>query len=169
MRVTDQGVPVDELIRVVKDSVLAAGVSRASQTRDLQVTSVRLILEVVASKTAGGRLDFRVPVLGMKLRLGGMVTRKDTHTIDMALVPIQERAVRGAEIEEVLVNAIETIRQVVASAAAGNDPWLLSDAAIDISFAIDQTGTISLGAEGELTNEVTHTLRLGLGPAQTNN
>ena len=164
MRVTDQGVPVDELIRVVKDSVQAAGVSRASQNRDLQVTSVRLILEVVASKTAGGRLDFRVPVLGMKLRLGAMVTRKDTHTIDMALVPIQERAVRGAEIEEVLVNAVETIRQVVASAAAGNDPWVLSDAAIDISFAIDQTGTISLGAEGELASEVTHTLRLGLGP-----
>jgi hypothetical protein len=164
LRVTDQGVPVDELIRVVKDSVQAAGVSRTSQTRDLQVTSVRLALEVVASKTAGGRLDFRVPVIGMKLRLGGVVTRKDTHTISMALVPKEERPVRGGEIEEVLVSAIETIRQVVASAAAGNDPWILSDAAIDISFAINQAGTISLGAEGELANEITQTLRLGLGP-----
>jgi Trypsin-co-occurring domain 2 len=164
MRVTDQGVPVDELIRVVKDSVQAAGVSRTSAKRDLQVTSVQLILEVVASKTAGGRLDFRVPVLGMRLRLGGMVTRKDTHTIDMTLMPVQERPVRGGDVEEVLVSAIETIRQVVASAAAGNDPWVLSDAAIDISFAVNQTGTISLGAEGELGNEITHTLRLGLGP-----
>ena len=164
MRVTDQGVPVDELIRVVKDSVQAAGVSRASENRDLQVTSVRLILDVVASKTSGGRLDFRVPVLGMKLRLGGMVTRKDTHTIDMTLAPKQERPVRGGDVEEVLVNAIETIRRVVASAAAGDDPWLLSASTIDISFAINQTGTISLGAEGELANEVTHTLRLRLGP-----
>ena len=164
MRVTDQGVPVDELIRIVKDSVQAAGVSRTSQTRDLQVTSVRLILEVVASRTAGGRLDFRVPVIGMKLRLGGAVTRKDTHTIDIALVPKQERRVRGGDIEEVLVNAIETIRQVVASAAAGNDPWVLSGSTIDISFAINQAGTISLGAEGELASEITQTLRLGLGP-----
>jgi Trypsin-co-occurring domain 2 len=164
MRVTDQGVPVDELIRVVKDSVQAAGVSRTSQTRDLQVTSVRLVLEVVASKTAGGRLDFRVPVIGMKLGLGGAVTRKDLHTIDMTLVPKDERPVRGGDIEEVLVSAIETIRQTVASAAAGNDPWALSDAAIDISFAITGTGTISLGAEGELANEITQTLRLGLGP-----
>ena len=122
MKVTDRGVPVDELIRVVKDSVQAAGVSRTSQNRDLQVTSVRLILEVVASKTAGGRLDFRVPFIGMRLRVGGMVTKKDTHTIDMTLVPKEERAVRGGDIEEVLVNAIETIREVMASAAAGKDP-----------------------------------------------
>ena len=164
MKVTDRGVPVDELIRVIKDSVQVAGVSRTSQNRDLQVTSVRLILEVVASKTAGGRLDFRVPFIGMRLRVGGMVTKKDTHTIDMTLVPKEERAVRGGDIEEVLVNAIETIREVMASAAAGKDPWVLSESTIDISFAITETGTISLGAEGELANEVTQTLRLGLGP-----
>jgi hypothetical protein len=164
VKVTDDGVPVEELIRVVKDSVQAAGASRASQTRDLQVTSVRLILEVVASTTAGGRLDFRVPVIGMKLRLGATVTRKDTHTIDVTLVPKQERPVRGGDIEEVLVSAIETIRRVVTSAAAGRDPWVLSESTIDISFAITGTGTISLGAEGELASEVTQTLRLGLGP-----
>jgi hypothetical protein len=100
----------------------------------------------------------------MRLRVGGMVTKKDTHTIDMTLVPKEERAVRGGDIEEVLVNAIETIREVMASAAAGKDPWVLSESTIDISFAITETGTISLGAEGELANEVTQTLRLGLGP-----
>jgi hypothetical protein len=119
---------------------------------------------VVASNTAGGRLDFRVPVIGMKLRLGAAVTRKDTHTIDMTLVPKEERPVRGGDIEEVLVSAIETIRRVVASAAAGRDPWVLSESTIDISFAVTETGTISLGAEGELASEVTQTLRLGLGP-----
>ena len=52
----------------------------------------------------------------------------------------------------------------MASAAAGKDPWVLSDSMIDISFAITETGTISLGAEGELANEITQTFRLGLGP-----
>ncbi len=56
MKVTDQGVPVDTLIGVVKDSIKQAGVSRTSQTRDLQVASVQLILDVVASKAAGGGL-----------------------------------------------------------------------------------------------------------------
>jgi NTP-dependent ternary system trypsin peptidase co-occuring protein len=168
VKVTDQGVPVTTLISAVKDSIRQAGVSRTSQTRDLQVASVRLILDVIASKTAGGRLDFRVPFIGMKLSIGTKVTKKDTHTIDMTLVPPDDsgtRQVRGGDVEEALVNAITTIRDVMTEAAKGNDPWLLSAGAIDISFAITQTGTISLGADGELANELTHTLRLELAPA----
>ena len=168
MKVTDEGVSVDTLISVVKDSIKQAGVSRASQSRDLQVASVQLILDVVASKTVGGGLDFRLPFIGMKLSLGAKVTKKDTHTIDITLVPPGEqdtRQVRGGDVEEVLVNAIATIRDVVTQAAEGDDPWVLSASTIDIIFAITQTGTISLGADGELANELTHTLRLGLAPA----
>jgi hypothetical protein len=169
VKVTDEGVPVGTLISVVKDSIKQAGVSRTSQTRDLRVASVQLILEVVACKAGGGGLDFRVPFIGMKLSLGAKVTKKDTHTIDITLVPAEERdsrQVRG-EVEDVLVNAIATIRHVMTQAAEGDDPWLLSASTIDISFAITQTGTISLGVDGELTNELTHTLRLGLAPAGT--
>lgn len=166
MKVTDEGVPVIALISVVKDSIKQAGVSRTSQDRDLQVASVQLILDVVASKTAGGRLEFCVPFIGMKLSLGAKVTKKDTHVIDITLVPPEERdrQVRGGEVEDVLVSAIATIRDVMTKAAEGDDPWLLSAGTIDISFAITRTGTITLGAEGELANELTQTLRLGLVP-----
>ena len=167
MKVTNEGVPVETLISVVKDSIKRAGISRTSQDTDLQVASVQLILDVVAAKTAGGGLDFCVPFIGMKLRVGGKVTSKDTHTIDITLVPPERRAtrpVRGGDVEDALVNAIATVRAVVAEAAAGDDPWVLSASTIDIRFAITQTGTISLGVDGELTNEVTQTLRLGLAP-----
>ena len=60
------------------------------------------------------------------------------------------------------MNAIATVRAVAAEAAAGDDPWVLSASTIDIRFAITETGTISLGVDGELANEVTQTLRLGL-------
>ena len=46
----------------------------------------------------------------------------------------------------------------------GDDPWALSESTIDISFAITQTGCISLGVDGELSNELTNTLRLRLAP-----
>lgn len=167
MKVTDEGVPVDTLISVVKDSIKRAGVSRTSQTQDLRVASVQLILEVVAGKTAGGGLDFRVPFIGMKLSLGAKVTKKDTHTIDITLVPPNERVtrqVRGGDVEDILVNAIATIRDVMTRAAEGDDPWVLSASTIDISFAITQAGTISLGVDGELSDEVTQILRLGLAP-----
>jgi hypothetical protein len=167
VKVTDEGVPVNALIRVVKDSIRRAGTSRASQTRDLQVASVKLILNVVASKTAGGGVDFRVPFIGMRLRVGARVTKKDTHTIDITLVPPEDRdtrQVRGSDVEEVLVNAIATIRDVMTTATEGDDPWVLSESAIDISFAITQTGSITLGVDGELASELKHTLRLGLAP-----
>ena len=63
------------------------------------------------------------------------------------------------------MNAIAANRDVMTQAAEGDDPWVLSTGIIDISFAITQTGTISLGVDGELANELTHTLRLGLAPA----
>ncbi len=165
MKLTDEGVPVDTLISVVKDSIKRAGVSSTSQTSDLRVASVQLILQVIASQAAGGKLTFLVPFIGMKLSLGAKVTRKDTHTIDITLVPPEEpatRQVRGGHVEEVLVGAIATVRDVMRSAAEGDDPWALLASTVDISFAITQTGNIALGVEGELANELTHTLRLGL-------
>jgi hypothetical protein len=167
VKVTSEGVPLDSLIDVVKASVRRAGVSRASQPRDLQVASVQLILEAIASGTAGGGLDFRIPFIGMKLKLGARVTKKDTHTIDITLVPPDDpgRQVRGREdVEATLVNAITAIRTVTSQAAQGDDPWILSEGTIDIAFAITQTGTISIGADGELSGGLTHTLRLRLAP-----
>jgi hypothetical protein len=104
----------------------------------------------------------------MKLRAGAKLTKKDTHTIDITLVPPDDRhtrQTRGGEVEEVLVNAISTIREAMAKAAEGEDPWILSLSTIDISFAITQTGCISLGADGELEHEITQTLRLELEPS----
>lgn len=70
MKISDEGVPLDTLIEVVKASVRRGGISRTSKTRDLKISSVQLIIEAVASDAAGGRLDFRVPFIGMKLKLG---------------------------------------------------------------------------------------------------
>jgi hypothetical protein len=168
VKVTDAGVPVDTLISVVKEAVKQANVSRTSQTTDLRVASVQLILNAVASRSTGGKLNFCVPFIGMKLSAGAKVTTHDTHTIDISLVPPEMRngrEVRG-DVEEVLVKAISTIRDVMAKAAEGDDPWILSTGKVDISFAVTKTGSISLGAEGELGAELTHTLRIGLAPTK---
>jgi Trypsin-co-occurring domain 2 len=165
MEITSQGVPVEELVTAVKDSIKQAGVSSSSDTRDLQVRSVQLTLHVVAIASAGGRLDFRVPFIGMKLSVGTKVTRQDTHTIEMTLVPPDRTfAVRG-DVEQALVDAINTIRRTMAAAAGGDDPFVLSEGTVEIAFAVTREGSISLGVTGDLSSEVTHTLRLGLEPA----
>jgi hypothetical protein len=167
MEVTSQGVPVNALIGAVKDSLKKAGLSRDNADSDLQVASVQLVLNVVATESAGGKLDFRVPFIGMKLSMGAKVTRQDTHRIDITLEPPPPdpdyRETRG-DIETALVDAITTIRGVVASAAGDDEPWFLSTSEVEISFVITKEGSISLGAEGEFTNEVTNKLLLVLKP-----
>jgi hypothetical protein len=142
-------------------------VSRSSTQSDLRVESVQLVLQAqaLATKAAGGALDFRIPFIGMKLRAGTKITGKDTHRIDITLKPPDWpiRAVRGGNIEDALVDAIVTIRKAMVHAEARDDPWALSAGIVDISFGVTKAGSISVGAEGEFANanEVRHTLRLG--------
>jgi Trypsin-co-occurring domain 2 len=170
VKVTNTGVPVETLIDAVKQAVKRAGVSRSSSQGDLRVESVQLVLQAIASKAAGGALDFRIPFIGMKLRAGTKVTGQDTQTIDMTLKPPAQptRVVRSGNVEDALVDAIVTIRTAMAQAAAGDDPWFLSDGTVDITFGVTKEGSISLGADGELANEVKQTLRLSLAPPSPN-
>jgi hypothetical protein len=167
MDITKEGVAIDVLIGTIKKSLRRAGVSPGSSQGDLQVNSVQLVLNIVATESAGGRLDLRVPFAGMKLSMGAKVTKQDTHSITMNLMPPapgqQLRETRG-DIETVLVDAIDAIRSGMASAAEGDEPWFLSTGEVEISFVITKEGSISLGAEGELSNEVTNKLVLTLKP-----
>jgi len=72
---------------------------------------------------------------------------------------------RDGDLESVLTDAINTIRSAVASAATGDDPFTLGESSVNISFAVTAEGTISLGVDSSLANELTHTLTLGLVPA----
>lgn len=162
------GMPVDTLIWMVKEAVTESGVSRLSKTQDLRVASVHITLRVLATKSGGTEVSIRVPFIGTKFGAAGKVTKQDTQTIDITLVPPPQpkrRGVRGLPIDKVLVDAIATIRDTMASAATGNDPWELSQSTVSISFGVTKTGTISLGVDGERSTDVMHTLRLTLKPA----
>jgi hypothetical protein len=167
MKISKGTVPVDELIADVQNAITDANVSGRAPT-DLRVRSAQLTLNVVASGGGGGKVDFRVPVIGMKLSFGGKVTRTDTHTIDVTLVPPppDEYEVRGGPVAQVLVEAIGTIRRIMREAGSGPQRLILDTSSVELSFAVTDEGTISLGFEGELRDEVTHTIRLELGPAQ---
>ena len=166
----DVGVPVNDLVTAVKNAIKTANVSVTDTDRDLAVTSVYLRLNTVLTVTAGGGLDFRVPFIGMKVKIGGSVTRQDTHTMEMTLIPEDSPAVietRDVSVEDILVDAIETVRAVMAHADGGDDPFTLRDSAVELSFGVAENGTISLGIDGELKDEVTHMMRLTIGRPHT--
>ncbi|MBG6065984.1 trypco2 family protein [Micromonospora ureilytica] len=165
MYVIDDSVPVEELVSAVKNAVKQAGISTTDEGRDLRVSSVQLILSAVVTTKLGGGLDLRVPVIGWKVKVGGSRSRQKTHTIDITLVAeeLQERhELRHSAVEATLVDAITTIRSVVAAGTGGDDPLVLQAGTVELVFGVTDQGTISFGMEGELTDEVTNTLRIEL-------
>jgi Trypsin-co-occurring domain 2 len=169
VNVTDAGVPVPDVIEAVKRAIKRANVSATDQERDLRVVSVGLVLHTIATRSSGGGLNFRVPFIGMDVQFGAKLTTRDTHEIEINLTPPQEAGgpeVRDGGFDDVLVEAIDTIRAAVGSAAGGDDPFVLNDSTITISFAVTAEGSISIGVNGSLGNELTHTLTLALAPAR---
>ena len=87
MRVTDDGVPVQDLVAAIKEAIKTANVSSTDADRDLRVGSVRLVLHTIATRSSGGSISFTVPFIGTEFKLGGKVTRQDTHEVEINLVP----------------------------------------------------------------------------------
>lgn len=169
MNVTDNGVPVPDVIDAVKRAINAADVSGLDPGRDIRVASICLTLHAIATRSSGGGLTFCIPFIGMEVHLGGKVSSADTHEIEINLTPPAGQGVRPEitedGLDDVLVEAIETIRSAVASAAAGDDPFVLHNATIALSFAVTKEGSLSIGVNGSLSDELTHTLTLTLLPA----
>ncbi|GAA2476333.1 trypco2 family protein [Winogradskya humida] len=168
MDVIDDRVTVAELIATVKEVIVAANLSATQPGRDLRVASIEITLHTLATRTAGGVADFRIPVLGLQVKLGRTISRTDLHTLTITLrppAPARTVELRGPALDEILVEAIERVRTAVATAAQGDDPFELGESTIDITFGITQEGSITLGFEGNLTDDVSHTLKLRLVPA----
>jgi hypothetical protein len=167
VRVTKEGVPVADLIDSVKRAIKAANLSATDTGRDLQVASLHLTLHAVATRSLGGSLQFCIPFTGMTLSLGKKVTRQDTHRIEIGLAPPgpREPEIREGDIESALADAIATIRTTMASATGGDDPFTLTDSIVELSFVITEEGSISLGVDVGLSDELAHTLTLKLESA----
>ncbi|WP_199511214.1 trypco2 family protein [Nucisporomicrobium flavum] len=165
MDVIEDGVAVTDVIGTVKEVIVAAGMSQAQPGRDLRVAGVELTLHTVVTRSGGGGVDFRVPVLGLQLRLGRKLTRTDLHTVTISLVPpdLRDRVeLRGVALQDALVEAIERIRAAVRSAATGDDPFELEESTVEMSFGVTDEGSIALGFEGNLSDDISHTLKLRL-------
>src|SRR5205823_339465 len=118
-------------IEAVKRAIKTANVSTTDQERDLRVGSVGLTLHAIATRSSGGGMNFRIPFIGMEVQLGAKLTTRDTHEIEINLTPPREEdwaEVHDGGLDDVLVEAIETIRVAVASAAGGDDPFILTTA-----------------------------------------
>jgi len=166
MRLDDDGLPVEDLVTAVRRAAARAAISDTDAGRDMRITALDLTLHAVAKREHGAKLEFRVPFLGMPVTFGAKVTTRDTHQIKISLGPAATaHEVRGGEVEETLVQAIETIRAVVARGVGDADGFEHRSSEVELSFAVTGDGSIALVGTADLSDEITHTLKLTLGPA----
>ncbi len=59
MRVSSDGVTIDELVAAAKNAIITTGMSSTDADRDRRVTSIQLTLKVVATIGIGGGMDLR--------------------------------------------------------------------------------------------------------------
>lgn len=163
MKIHNNSVPVADLMDEVKRALSLANLD--NNPNSLKVSALRLAINSVAYETVGGGLDFVVPVIGLPIKLGGKTTRVNGHRIVVELAPPPAaHEIRSGEVQHMLLEAIRTIRIIMTSSASGEQPFLLNEGEVELSFAVTQEGTITLGLNGELHDETTHTLQLKFRP-----
>ena len=99
MKATEDGVPAQDVIAAIKLAIKKANVSATDEDCDLRIDSVKLVLHALATRTVGVCLNFTVPFIGMPVRLGTKVTKRDTHEIEINLTPsVQDARTRYARL-----------------------------------------------------------------------
>jgi hypothetical protein len=167
MHVDGEEVSAEAVVAVVKRSIERGNLAPAAEHSNLQVTAVDIELKVVTSRSLGGGLHFRVPVLGADVSMRGKSTRARTQTISITLVPPgigTGHEIRDGDVEEALVEAVATVRRLMAAAAYGESPWLLGSGMVELEFGVTMSGGLVLGFESDRSDESSNKLKLTLGP-----
>jgi Trypsin-co-occurring domain 2 len=162
MNPTPETVSIKDLVVSVKSAVKAANISASNANRDLRIAKLELTLHAVTTMDLGGGIEFRLPVIGTPIKIGARTVQQQTHTlhVELAADDLPTYEIRDTGVEEVLVEAIESIRHIMAVADGDDDPMSLRTGSVELVFGVTDQGTVSLGANSELTDEITHTLRL---------
>ncbi|GAA4261189.1 hypothetical protein GCM10022255_092860 [Dactylosporangium darangshiense] len=166
MDATPETVSIKDLVVSVKNAVKAANISTSDTNRDLRIAKLELTLNAVTTADLGGGIEFRLPVIGSLVKIGGKTIRQQTHTlhVELAADDLPTYETRSDDVQEVLVEAIEQIRHIITVADDGDDPMNLKSGSVELVFGVTNQGTVNLGVSSELTDEVTHTLKLEFQP-----
>lgn len=132
--------------------------------------SVTIKLQTVASRSAGGQVQFLV------FSLGTRYTSNATSTVELEMVPPKTREAEslmaGPDLKESLAQAINVAKAGVLKASKGAPPLVMKNISIDLKFAVVVQGSggatvtlMPLGIEGsgKISREKFHTVSLVFG------
>ena len=145
------GARLEAVIDSVRESLNEAQANNVPGFPPLK--SVTIKLQTVASRSAGGQVQFLV------FSLGTRYTSDAASTVELEMVPPKtsekESVAAGADLKEALAQAINLAKAGVLKASKGSPPLVMKTIAIDLKFAVDVQGSaaaavtlVPLGIEG---------------------
>lgn len=157
----DIGVQIDTIISKVKKAIRE--VEQRSYRSDLKVKVEKLDLKLKTFNSKEGGVELKVPVIDLDLGLGGNISKEETHTIELTLVPVDDTRLFGEEdIEDSLVELIMGIEEGIKNALVEVPRFKLEKASVELNFIVSKSGEISIVAKGEKKLETTNNLKLYL-------
>lgn len=162
MDVQDSSVDVEDLIDSIKRGLSQADLTIPGRLRDLRIVGIGLELHVIARRSEGGGLRFRVPVIGIELLAGARTDSLATTTISLSLEPIERKdaAFKAPSFEAEIIQAVNTVRDTVRFAQGGRDPWVLRAGTIEIQFGVTKEGSLQLFLDRSVSSEHINTLTI---------
>jgi len=162
------GARLEAVIDSVRESLNEAQANNVPGFPPLK--SVTIKLQTVASRSAGGQVQFLV------FSLGTRYTSDAASTVELEMVPPKtsekESVAAGADLKEALAQAINLAKAGVLKASKGSPPLVMKKIAIDVKFAVETQGSggaavtlVPLGIEGsgKISREKVQTVSLVFG------
>jgi hypothetical protein len=157
----DVGVQIDGIISKVKKAIRE--VERRSYRSELGVKVEKLDLKLKTYNSKEGGIELKIPIVDAGLGLDGKISKEETQTIELTLVPVEDVRLFGdEEIEENLVNLILGIENGIRNALVDPPKFKLQNASVELNFIVGSDGKISVVVKGGMTSETTHNLKLYL-------
>jgi hypothetical protein len=166
VEVSSESVAIRNLVEVIKSSICEAQGAEEPRPGELVVSSAELNLQVMMDTTVGGKVDVRVPVIGAHLRIGGRRIRHRMHTVHVVMVPEHYGRAQhdhGPGDQE-LVSALHAIKDLMEPGSPGGHSWSVATSTVQVSFAVTEEGSISVGLNSDRSDEHVHSLQLELQP-----
>ena len=132
--------------------------------------SVTIKLQTMASRVAGGQIQFFVFAIGTKY------SSETASTLELEMEPPPTKSIEtiapGAAVREALAQALNLAKVGVLRASGGKPPLVMKNISIDLKFTVEVSGSAGanvtlapLGIEGtgKISREKVHTVSLVFG------
>lgn len=149
--ISDEPQPFKEVRHFISDIQEAIGIAfrdRKDELGNFHVAKIELNLHTMAERTTEGKLAFKIPVIGgfeAGLQDISSVTNELHLVIPHEKLKENTSTLTEVDTKESILEAVEAIKAAINELNdTPNNPYMLSEATINLKFATDKSGNITI-------------------------